>query len=291
MFAFYTTFCYRSTFVAYTRCMHTIQVVLIHSLRGLAMAKKKAATKTKAAKKSTATKSATKRKSTTTKKATTKSTTAAKPTARKAAGRPAKSKAATSKSATAKKTTAAKKTAAKAPAKRTAAKKAAAPKKAAPKKAAAKKPAAKAPAAPKTFPKTPYDDCANANLRSASRSITQLYDRALKSSGIRSTQFTILSRIASLEEPTIIELSEALQMDRTTLTRNLRPLQSGKFIGVKQGKDDKRIRVVALTASGKRALKKAEPAWKKTQAKVEGTLGPTNYKRLLNLLGRVGESE
>lgn len=281
--------------------MHTIQVVLIHSLRGLAMAKKKAATKTKAAKKSTATKSATKRKSTTTKKATTKSTTAAKPTARKAAGRPAKSKAATSKSATAKKT------AAKAPAKRTAAtkaattkaaatkkttaKKAAAPKKAAPKKAAAKKPAAKAPAAPKTFPKTPYDDCANANLRSASRSITQLYDRALKSSGIRSTQFTILSRIASLDEPTIIELSEALQMDRTTLTRNLRPLQSGKFIGVKQGKDDKRIRVVALTASGKRALKKAEPAWKKTQAKVEDTLGPTNYKRLLNLLGRVGESE
>ncbi len=231
------------------------------------MAKRKAATKKTAAKKSTATKSATKRKSTTTTK------TAAKSPAKKTTARKTGSSAPAAKKTTAvKKSPAAKKT--------TTAKKATA-KKAAPAKAAAKK----------EFPATPYDNCANANLRSASRSITQMYDHALKSSGIRSTQFTILSRIASLEEPTIIELADALQMDRTTLTRNLRPLQSGKFIGVKQGKQDKRIRVVALTATGKKALKKAEPAWKKTQEKVEGVLGPTNYKRLLNLLGRVAETE
>ena len=65
--------------------------------------------------------------------------------------------------------------------------------------------------------------CACANLRKAARVVTQAYDKALKPTGLRATQFTVIATLATEGDAPLTRLAEALVMDRTTLTRNLKP--------------------------------------------------------------------
>src|SRR5947209_7151029 len=68
--------------------------------------------------------------------------------------------------------------------------------------------------------------CACSNVRKAARAVTQLFDEVLQPSGLRSTQFTLLVAVALMDEAPVTELAGALVMDRTTFTRNLKPLES-----------------------------------------------------------------
>lgn len=122
--------------------------------------------------------------------------------------------------------------------------------------------------------------CACANLRQASRAITQFYDAHLQPSGLRATQFTVLAAISLIEQITITELAERLGMDRTTLTRNLKPLEKQGFVKSALG-EDRRTRVVLLTDRGNEALKKALPLWEKAQQQVVEALGPEKFNQLL----------
>jgi DNA-binding MarR family transcriptional regulator len=128
--------------------------------------------------------------------------------------------------------------------------------------------------------------CACFNLRKASRVITQHFDEILKPSGLLVTQFTILAAVAMSKSATINELAEMLVMDRTTLTRNLKPLEREGWIKSEPGQDQ-RTRIVALTANGEAVLAKALPLWKQAQRIVEKTLGP---QRLTNLLANLMET-
>ena len=74
--------------------------------------------------------------------------------------------------------------------------------------------------------------CACFNLRKASRVVTQHFDEILKPSGLLITQFTILVAIAMAKSGTINELAERLVMDRTTLTRNLKPMEREGWLKV-----------------------------------------------------------
>ena len=78
-------------------------------------------------------------------------------------------------------------------------------------------------------------NCTCFNLRKATRAVTQLFDEALKPCGLYATQFTLLAAISSQENVTITELSKTLVMDRTTLTRNLNPLQKSGWVEVTPG--------------------------------------------------------
>jgi DNA-binding MarR family transcriptional regulator len=119
--------------------------------------------------------------------------------------------------------------------------------------------------------------------REAARKITRLFDASMQESGIRITQFTILSQLLLRGEMPIGKLAGILGMERTTLTRNLALLEEEKWIAVRAG-DDPRARMIAITAPGRAAVRRAFPYWSKAQAHVGKLLG-TEGQAALKLLG------
>ena len=126
-------------------------------------------------------------------------------------------------------------------------------------------------------------NCTCLNLRKAARSVTQYFDEVLRPSGLKATQFSLLA-VAKRQGPiAITELAEALVVDRTTLTRNLRVLEGKHLVTVSPGEDG-RTRLVNITAGGRGALKKALPLWKKAQSHMVRGLGPPRFGSLLGVL-------
>lgn len=122
--------------------------------------------------------------------------------------------------------------------------------------------------------------CAGNGLRRASRAITQLYAKSLAPSGLQPTQFSLLVACAVAGEAPMTALSDALSMDRTTLTRNLRPLERRGLVRVAEG-EDRRVRMVTLTTQGRAALADALPLWNKAQAQVIKAFGEQRLSRTL----------
>lgn len=124
-------------------------------------------------------------------------------------------------------------------------------------------------------------ECACFNIRKASRAVTALFDGILQPSGVRGTQFALLVVLSLGGPTTITRMGQMLSMDRTTLTRNLKPLLKQGLITIDSG-TDQRTRVVTLTAAGRDALSKAFPLWQRAQAQVVGRLGPDRWRSLLS---------
>lgn len=123
--------------------------------------------------------------------------------------------------------------------------------------------------------------CVGANIRRANRMVSQYYDDVLRPSGLRITQFSLLVRIRERQPVTINKLAEAAMMDRTTLTRNLRPLEKRGLLRVSLAQD-RRMRQVSLTKAGGEAMMRALPYWKKAQTRMREGLGEDRFHRLLS---------
>lgn len=106
--------------------------------------------------------------------------------------------------------------------------------------------------------------CVCYNTRKVARAVTRMYDDALRPCGLRATQLTLLMVIDTMGEPMISALAEQLVMDRTTLARDLRPLEAAGWIAVVPG-HDRRTRIVRLTTPGGDTLRKALPLWREAQ--------------------------
>jgi DNA-binding MarR family transcriptional regulator len=129
--------------------------------------------------------------------------------------------------------------------------------------------------------------CAVFNLRKASRALTQFYETALRPSGLRVTQFTLMVAVNLLGAITISRLAETMVMDRTTLSRNLKLLEKKGFIKIIPG-EDRRERVAVLTQLGREALGKALPLWDATQSEIVDGLGHRRFSEMLaNLIATV----
>jgi DNA-binding MarR family transcriptional regulator len=129
----------------------------------------------------------------------------------------------------------------------------------------------------------PYDDhgaCTCLHVRRLARRVTQFYDRALAPCGLRATQYSLLSQLASLGPTAIAPLADLLDMDRTTLTRNLKPLIDAKLIVLARSKADARVRTVALTAAGRARRAAAHRLWRHAQDVVDAQLGSTRVSAL-----------
>ena len=87
-------------------------------------------------------------------------------------------------------------------------------------------------------------------LRQAARHVTQFYDQFLAPSGLRATQYSILARLQRKGPMTINALAAELVMDRTTLGRNILPLERDGLIAVGPGKSDRRSKELRLTGAG-----------------------------------------
>ena len=123
--------------------------------------------------------------------------------------------------------------------------------------------------------------CVGANIRRANRAVSQFYDDVLRPSGLRITQFSLLARVMELQPVTINDLAEAVLMDRTTLGRNLKPLEKQGLVRIAPG-SDRRTRLVRPTPEGGAALMRTLPLWQKAQAHMREKLGADRADRLIS---------
>jgi DNA-binding MarR family transcriptional regulator len=119
------------------------------------------------------------------------------------------------------------------------------------------------------------NECLCTRVRRASRALTKLYDDALRGTGIQTSQLTLLVTVAMFGEAGagIHALADALIMDRTTLSRNLRPLERLGHLRVARAPGDGRRRIVLLTREGERTLAAAFPRWQRAQERLESLVG------------------
>jgi DNA-binding MarR family transcriptional regulator len=134
-------------------------------------------------------------------------------------------------------------------------------------------------------------DCNCFALRSAARHVTQLYDQFLAPSGLRTTQFSILAKLRRLGPLTINELANVMVTDRTTLGRNVQPLQRDGWIKIEPTASDRRAKKLRLTKTGEQRLQAALKAWSRAQAKFETAFGSKRAADMRSLLRGVVASE
>src|SRR5512132_1038482 len=118
--------------------------------------------------------------------------------------------------------------------------------------------------------------CACANLRRASRAVTQLYDEQLRAAGLSIAQFTLLQAISLAGKPTQRRLGQILVLDSTTLSRTLRILERRGWIRRRSG-EDRRERLIELTGAGRSLFKKAVPLWDRAQKLLLARLGTRRW--------------
>lgn len=128
--------------------------------------------------------------------------------------------------------------------------------------------------------------CACYNLRRTSRIITNMYDEILRPSGIRVTQFTLMMALSAMEPVTVKRLARAVAMDRTTMGRNLKPLESRQLIEITPG-EDRRERIVQITPKGQDLMSRTLPLWENAQQKVIDSMGQIGLISLLDSLNEV----
>jgi DNA-binding MarR family transcriptional regulator len=129
------------------------------------------------------------------------------------------------------------------------------------------------------------ETCVCSALRAASRHVSRMYDDALAPLELTITGYQLLARIDGLGAPSMNELAEAAQMDRSTLSRNLKPLLDAKLIAVAAG-DDRRRKQFSLTAKGSARLAAAYPLWRETQQRFRRSYGAAESELLASMLGR-----
>jgi len=123
------------------------------------------------------------------------------------------------------------------------------------------------------------NECACLKVRTASRAVTRLYDDAFRPVGLRATQLTVLIAVALGEAVSIASLSRLLGMDRSTLTRNLRPLEEKGLVALGP-EGHHRSRTLSATAKGEQLVRKALPIWEKTQQKIREELTKPHWTNL-----------
>lgn len=136
-----------------------------------------------------------------------------------------------------------------------------------------------------TFVK-PSSPCTCQNLRRASLAITKLYDQKLAQSGLTVSQFSLLKTIKRLGPVSVSELAAEVRLDRTTLVRNLKPLE-GEGLIVDTSPRGSRNRQLQLTAEGLKRYESAELLWQEAQGYIKEQLGPEQLNTLVSLLSEI----
>jgi DNA-binding MarR family transcriptional regulator len=128
-------------------------------------------------------------------------------------------------------------------------------------------------------------------MRAASRRLTMLYDEAMALSGLRVTQYHLLSEIERRisDPPTVGELAEILVMERSALGQTLRPLERDGLIALKRGERDARRRTIVLTSAGSEAVARTRPYWSEAHRRFECFFGEPAMIELRTTLRELAE--
>ncbi len=130
--------------------------------------------------------------------------------------------------------------------------------------------------------------CAGHNLRMTTRAVTQHFDNKLRPLGLRTGQFSILGVLALIESITpeaitMAAVADRLMLDRSTLSRNITPLERDSLVQIVPG-EDRRTRLVRLTEQGHAKLAEGFPRWQEAQAHIVEALGDLRWQQLRNEL-------
>ena len=121
-------------------------------------------------------------------------------------------------------------------------------------------------------------NCTCFRLRRAARQVSQVYDRELAAVELSLNEFSILRR-AEPQPSTLGELAASAGMDRSTLTRNLKPLIEAGWLKETRG-EDARQRFIAITTAGRKRIAKAMPYWQSAQQRLQALYGEADTLRL-----------
>ena len=135
------------------------------------------------------------------------------------------------------------------------------------------------------------EDCNCFAVRSAARHVTQLYDQLLAPVGLRVTQFSMLAQLRRRGPVTINAFAEDMVMDRTTLGRNIQPLERDGLIRIEPAPSDRRAKELHLTKAGERRLQAGLEAWAKAQARFDASFGTKRTVELRMLMRAVVASQ
>jgi|ERR1700680_727379 DNA-binding MarR family transcriptional regulator len=125
--------------------------------------------------------------------------------------------------------------------------------------------------------------CTNLKLRQLARLVTRHYDARVAATGLRNTQYSLLSHVVHLGPIRPCDLAERMRLDASTLTRNLRPLLARGWLKLGPG-NDARSRLVEATAAGRAKRAEAQRAWKEAQLALNAQLGPRRIAALHALI-------
>jgi len=135
------------------------------------------------------------------------------------------------------------------------------------------------------------EDCNCFVVRSAARHVTQLYDQFLAPVGLHVTQFSILAKLKRLGPMTINALAKEMVMDRTTLGRNVLPLERDGLIRIEASASDGRAKELHLTKAGEKRLLAGREAWERAQARFDSRFGAKRAAEFRAMLRAVVASD
>ena len=135
-------------------------------------------------------------------------------------------------------------------------------------------------------PNLPALPCLCSSFRRTARALSQVYEEAMRPTGLRITQFTILQALARTGEVKQGRLGEILVMDSTSLTRTLRIMRQQGWIAERRG-EDQRERWLKLSKAGEAKLKIATATWEKVQARLQAKLGEAGWKNVMQWTNQV----
>ena len=132
--------------------------------------------------------------------------------------------------------------------------------------------------------------CIADKLRLLNRIITNLYDEALRPTGMTTSQMNILMVVAKYGEATPLQIGDWLRMEKSTLSRNVRRLQQNGWLAI-QPSNKGRTHTLKLTAKGNGALQKGLPLWESAQKEAEAILGNKGIQEIVRIASKVRSTE
>jgi DNA-binding MarR family transcriptional regulator len=135
------------------------------------------------------------------------------------------------------------------------------------------------------------EECNCLAVRQAARHITQFYDQWLAPSGLRTTQFSILAKLRRMGPMTINALAAEMVMDRTTLGRNILPLERDGLVAAEQGRHDRRSKELRVTEAGEASFRAGLKGWRDAQRRFESAFGTERTANMRGLLQAVAATD
>jgi DNA-binding MarR family transcriptional regulator len=122
--------------------------------------------------------------------------------------------------------------------------------------------------------------CVGNNLHKTARVISRIYGEEMRSSGLQRSQFAILGNLIATGPVALNQLAERLCMERTTLSRNLKPLTQQSYISIAASDTDRRIKEISITTRGRAKFKQALTLWRHAQQRIIKAYGETSWRAL-----------